>query len=73
MSVTNLPLLAVAAPLNIMTLVIILVAAIVIFLIFMRKRSNRHPMDTPEGKAAEEMRRKQAEKERREDGRPKVD
>ena len=73
MSVTNLPLLAVAAPLNIMTLVIILVAAIVIFLILMRKRSNRNPMDTPECKAAEEMRRKQAEKERREDGRPKVD
>tara|TARA_B100000678_G_scaffold174455_1_gene145483 strand:+ start:130 stop:351 length:222 start_codon:yes stop_codon:yes gene_type:complete len=73
MSVSDLPLLAVAAPLNIVTLIVVLVAAVAIFGFFMRKRSNRHPMDTPEGKAAEDMRRKQAEAERREDGRPKVD
>ena len=73
MSVTNMPLLAVAAPLNIMTLLIVLAIIAVVFFLFIRKRSNRHPMDTPEGKAAEEMRRREAEEERREEGRPKVD
>ncbi|MEL7729198.1 hypothetical protein AAG612_06655 [Citromicrobium bathyomarinum] len=73
MSITNLPLLGIAAPLNIGTMLVVLIAAVVIFAIFLRKRSNRHPMDTPEGKAAEEMRRKEAEEERREEGRPKVD
>lgn len=73
MSPANMPLLAIAAPLNIFTLVAVLAIAAVAFLFFMRKRSNRHPMDTPEGKAAEEMRRREAEAERREEGRPKVD
>tara|TARA_B100000678_G_scaffold291054_1_gene306004 strand:+ start:1716 stop:1937 length:222 start_codon:yes stop_codon:yes gene_type:complete len=73
MLLTSFPILAVAAPLNLVTLIVVLVAVAVVFLIFMRKRSNRHPMDTPEGKAAEEMRRQEAEEERREEGRPKVD
>ena len=59
--------------LNIVTLVAVLIVALLAFLYFMRKRSNRHPMDTPEGKAAEEMRRREAEQERRDEGRPKVD
>ncbi|WP_338241524.1 LPXTG cell wall anchor domain-containing protein [Aurantiacibacter hainanensis] len=58
--------------LNIVTLVAILVIAAGLFFYFMRKRSNRHPMDTPEGKKAEEMRRQEAEEERTEEGRPKI-
>ncbi|WP_162925222.1 LPXTG cell wall anchor domain-containing protein [Aurantiacibacter odishensis] len=58
--------------LNIVTLVAILVIAAGLFLYFLRKRSNRHPMDTPEGKEAEEMRRQEAEEERKEEGRPKI-
>ncbi len=73
MSATHFPILSVAAPLNIVTLVAVLLILAVAFLFFMRKRSNRHPMDTPEGKAADEMRRHEAEEERREEGRPKVD
>lgn len=59
-----------ASSLNIITLVAFLVIAAGLFLYFMRKKSNRHPMDTPEGKAAEDMRRREAEEERRKDGRP---
>ncbi|MFB0612410.1 LPXTG cell wall anchor domain-containing protein [Aurantiacibacter poecillastricola] len=61
-----------ASSLNIVTLVAVLIIAAILFLYFMRKRSNRHPMDTPRGKAAEDMRRKEAEEERREEGRPKL-
>ena len=61
-----------ASVLNIFTLVAVLVIAAGLFFWFMRKRSNRHPMDTPEGKDAEDMRRREAEEERREEGRPKL-
>lgn len=74
MLLSSFPILStIAAPLNIATLLIVLAIAAVLFLFFMRKRSNRHPMDTPRGEAAEEMRREEAEAERREEGRPKVD
>ncbi len=74
MLLTSFPILStIAAPLNIVTLLIVLAIAVALFFFFMRKRSNRHPMDTPRGKAAEEMRREEAEEERREEGRPKVD
>lgn len=33
------------------TLVVVLIIAAIGFALFMRKRRNRHPMDTPEGKA----------------------
>ncbi len=61
-----------ASSLNIITLVVVLVIAAGLFIYFMRKRSNRHPMDTPRGKAAEEMRREEAEEERREEGRSEL-
>ncbi|NCP19104.1 MAG: hypothetical protein GW855_08100 [Erythrobacter sp.] len=70
---TSFPVIAVVAPLNVITLVVVLLLATLAFGYFMRKRQNRHPMDTPAGKKAEEMRRQQAEAKRREDGRPKVD
>lgn len=54
------------------TLIGVGVIAAVLLLYFMRKRSNRHPMDTPAGKAAEDMRRREAERERRDEGRPEL-
>ena len=59
--------------LNLMTLIGALVIAVLLFAYFMRKRSNRHPMDTPEGKAAEEARRREAEARKEEEGRPPLD
>jgi hypothetical protein len=38
----------------------VVVAAIILFR-FLRKPSNRHPMDSPAGKAADEDRRREAE------------
>ncbi|GAB5348284.1 hypothetical protein [Alteriqipengyuania sp. 357] len=73
MATMNFPILAVAAPLNLVTMLVVLAVVAVAFLFFLRQRSNRHPMDTPEGKAAEDMRRREAEEERRKEGRPKVD
>ena len=61
MPIDNMPLLAVTAPLNLTTLIVVLIAAAAVFLVFMRRKSNRHPMDTPKGEAAEEMRRREAE------------
>ncbi len=55
-----------------MTLIaVVLIAAFLLFR-FMRKRSNRHPMDTPAGRAAEDMRRHQAEEERKAEHRPDI-
>jgi hypothetical protein len=45
---------------NLFILISILAIAIGSFLWFMRKRSNRHPMDTPRGHAIEEQRRQEA-------------
>lgn len=45
---------------NLFILGAILLIAIASFLWFMRKRSNRHPMDTPRGHAIEEERRREA-------------
>lgn len=45
---------------NLFILISILVIAIGAFLWFMRKRSNRHPMDTPRGHEIEEQRRREA-------------
>lgn len=50
--------------LSLMTLIIGAAILAILFALFMRKRKNRHPMDTPEGKAAEEMRRREAEEKR---------
>jgi len=44
---------------NLFILIAILVIAIGAFLWFMRKRSNRHPMDTPRGHEIEEERTRQ--------------
>jgi hypothetical protein len=44
---------------NLFILISILVIAIGMFAWFMRKRSNRHPMDTPRGRAIEEERTRQ--------------
>lgn len=41
------------------TLIAVAVIAIVIFARFMRKRSNRHPLDNPHGQDLEEMRARQ--------------
>ena len=53
-----------------MTLIAGLVIAGIAFAYFMRKRSNRHPMDTPAGKAAEDSRRRDAERDRETKQRP---
>jgi hypothetical protein len=58
--------------LALITLIVGAAILAILFAMFMRKRKNRHPMDTPEGKAAEEMRRREAEEERREEDRPKL-
>lgn len=50
--------------LSLLTLIIGAAILAILFALFMRKRKNRHPMDTPEGKAAEEMRRREAEEKR---------
>ncbi len=42
--------------LAIFTLIAVLIIAVVIFARFMRKPGNRHPMDTPRGKAIQEVR-----------------
>lgn len=52
--------------LNLFTLIAILVIAGGALLFFLRKRRNRHPMDTPEGHAADEARRRDAEARRQE-------
>lgn len=49
---------------NLFILISILLIAIASFLWFMRKRSNRHPMDTPRGHQIEEERREQVLKAR---------
>jgi membrane protein implicated in regulation of membrane protease activity len=41
------------------TLVTVAVIAIVLFARFMRKRSNRHPLDNPHGRDLDEMRARQ--------------
>ena len=53
--------------LSMMTLIVVVVIIAVLLLFFLRKRSNRHPMDTPEGREAEEMRRRDAERNRDDD------
>ncbi len=58
--------------LALITLIVGAAILAVLLALFMRKRKNRHPMDTPEGKAAEEMRRREAEEERREEHRPEL-
>ena len=58
------------SPLFLITLVGVLIIAALVFARFMRKRSNRHPMDTPEGQDAEDMRRRDAERQRERDNRP---
>ncbi|MBO6527093.1 hypothetical protein [Erythrobacter sp.] len=58
--------------LSLITLIIGAAILAILFALFMRKRKNRHPMDTPEGEAAEEMRRRQAEEKRGEDDRSKL-
>ena len=47
--------------LNLMTLIGVLAVAVIAFAFFMRKRSNRHPMDTPRGREIEAERRHEAE------------
>ena len=59
--------------LNLFTLIAVLVIAGALFAWFLRKRSNRHPMDTPEGKAAEDARRREAEERHEAEGRPPLD
>lgn len=61
-----------ASSLNIVTLVAVLIIAAALFAYFMRKRSNRHPMDTPRGKAVEEKHRREVKEERREEGRSEL-
>lgn len=43
------------------TLIAVAVIAIVMLIYFMRKRSNRHPMDSARGHEIDEMRRDEAE------------
>ncbi len=50
--------------LSLSTLVIVLLVAIGGLLFFLRKRGNRHPMDTPAGRAADEERRRDVEAQR---------
>ena len=58
--------------LSLFTLIGVFLLAGVALIYFMRKRSNRHPMDTPEGKRAEELRSREAEEKRREEGRSEL-
>lgn len=53
--------------LSLTTLIVIAAILAIAFALFMRSRKNRHPMDTPEGKAAEEMRRREALEKQKED------
>jgi len=41
---------------NLFILIAVVVVAIVALLLFLRKPGNRHPMDNPQGRAAEERR-----------------
>jgi LPXTG-motif cell wall-anchored protein len=45
---------------NLFILIAVLLIAIGALAYFMRKRSNRHPMDTPRGHEIEEQRRREA-------------
>ena len=53
--------------LSLTTLIVIATILAILYALFMRKRKNRHPMDTPEGKAAEERRRNEALENQKED------
>lgn len=55
-----------------MTLIAGLVIAAIMLFFFLRKRSNRHPMDTPAGRAATDMHRREAEEEREAEHRPDI-
>ncbi len=55
-----------------MTLIAGVVIGAIMLFMFLRKRSNRHPMDTPAGRAAEDMRRREAEEERAAEHRPDI-
>ena len=58
--------------LSLITLIVGAAILAIMFALFMRKRKNRHPMDTPEGKAAEEIRRREAEEKREAEGRSEL-
>lgn len=58
--------------LNLTTLGLVLLIAIGAFLYFMRKRSNRHPMDSARGERIKERRREEAVERREEEGRAKL-
>jgi hypothetical protein len=45
---------------NLFILISVLLIAVAMLAWFMRKRSNRHPMDTPRGHQIEEQRRREA-------------
>ena len=49
---------------NLFILIAILLIAVAALAWFMRKRSNRHPMDTPRGRQIEEQHRREALDER---------
>lgn len=55
-----------------MTLIAGLIIGAIMLILFLRKRSNRHPMDTPAGRAAEDMRRHEAEEQRKAEHRPDI-
>lgn len=55
-----------------MTLIAALVIGVVAFVYFIRKRANRHPMDTPRGQAAEQERREMAKEQREAEERPEL-
>lgn len=59
---------ALVPSLMLFTLIAVAVIAIGLFAYFMRKRSNRHPMDTPAGHDAEKMRAHEIEDARRDVG-----
>lgn len=46
--------------LNLFTLVAVVVVLAISLALFLRKRSNRHPMDTPRGKEIDAMHREEA-------------
>ena len=46
--------------LSLTTILVAVIILAVLFALFLRKKSNRHPMDTPKGQDAEEMRRRDA-------------
>lgn len=58
--------------LNLFTLTAVLLIAVALLLWFLRKKSNRHPMDTPRGKAIEEKRREEAKERRADEDQPIV-